>query len=100
MSAPQSVNSRRPPQAKSIVSVATQVTQKLVDSGSSPKIAAATSTEAPSINADKEKLDVEQILSVPNYIYFEEHYPTESYTSLVDQRNQLREIKLSDLIEE
>ena len=37
---------------------------------------------------------------MPNYIYFEEHYPTESYKGLLDHRNQLREIKLSDLIEE
>ena len=71
-----------------------------MDSGSTPKVAATTSTEAPGISLDKDKLDVEQILSVPNYIYFEEHYPTESYRGLVNQRNRLREIKLSDLIEE
>ena len=76
------------------------MTQKLVESGSPPKEAVTRTTEALPAGIDKEKLDVEQILSVPNYIYFEEHYPTESYKYNSDERGELKEIKLSDLIEE
>ena len=42
-------------------------------------------------------------MSVPNYIYFEEHYPLESYIKPHHPKSQgqlLKEIKLSDLYEE
>ena len=96
-------NLRRPPPGKSIVNVATQVTQKLVDNGSPVKSTVLAPNEAPGAVVDKDKLDIEQILSVPNYIYFEEHHTFDSYVrpnTNKPKRVGLKEIKLSDLVEE
>ena len=39
---------------------------------------------------DRDCFDLESILNMPNYIYFEEHHPTKNYLSLSNQREALR----------